>query len=185
MTTLIVTKDMADWMQRGICQKYIRTNTVECSLGDINISFLPESAISALTTYSNIIAMVYQDTHIQQVANFPNHAKDSYITRIFNKSRKLFVAAVSEGLSMNFVRVLMRGGKFGNENLSFANDTKPRDEYNKVWPKEDTQKFLEAQKLVCAPLLTISEFDQLVAFRSSILIVEAKLRQDGDVLFGV
>jgi hypothetical protein len=95
--------------------------------------------------------MVYQDTHIQQVANFPNHAKDSYITRIFNKSRKIFAAAVSEGLSMNFVQVLMRGGKFGDENLPLPNDTKPRDENNKVWPKEDTKKFLEAQKLVCAP----------------------------------
>jgi hypothetical protein len=124
--------------------------------------------------------MVYQDTHIQQITNFPNHAKDSYITRIFNKSRKIFAAAVSEGLSMNFVQVLMRGGKFGDENLPLPNDTKPRDENNKVWPNADTQKFLEAQKLVCAPLLTISEFDQRVNLPCSIPIVEAKLRQDGE-----
>jgi hypothetical protein len=46
--------------------------------------------------------------------------------------------------------------------------------------KEDTQKFLEAQKFVCAPLLTISKFDQHVDFSSSIPIVEAKLRRDGE-----
>jgi hypothetical protein len=182
MATSIVPDNIADWMEHDICQKYIRANSIKYSLGDLNISFLPESAINTLAIRSNIKAMVIRDPDLQQLAHFPDDSEEFLAARIFKESKKIFVAAEPEGLSMGFLNVLMRGGKVADEHLPLSDNTTPSDDKDKIWPIADTRKFLEAQKLVCAPVFTIGVGDpaQTVKFPSSTPIVSASLRADDD-----
>jgi hypothetical protein len=84
---------------------------------------------------------------------------------------------------MGFLDILMRGGKVADEHLPLPDNTIPTDDKDNIQPIADTRKFLEAQKLVCAPVFTIGVSDpgQTVRFPSLIPIVSASLRADGEM----
>jgi hypothetical protein len=95
--------------------------------------------------------------------------------RVHKESRKIFVATVSRELGMNFLRVLMRGGKVADEHLPLPDYTARTDYDNEIWRATDTRMFLEAQKLVCAPVFTFDEYTRIVDFASSLPITETTL----------
>jgi hypothetical protein len=143
-----------------------------------NISFLPVSAINELATLQNISALVSQDHYLAQ--NFRIEWFEGFSRDIFSRCKKIFLITVSQGLSMLFLAHLMgkpEEGKPGNKDelLPFPNDFKVTNQKS-----EDICRFLESQKLVCAPVFVLGNYTQTAPFFSSLPILEAPQRKDKD-----
>ena len=75
---------------------------------------------------------------------------------------------------MDFLRVLLREGNAGDNNLPFANTLRIRNENNEFWPEAHVEAFLAAQKIVLVPVFMLGEFAQSAPCRAGLPIVEAK-----------
>ncbi|CAE7192675.1 hypothetical protein PTNB73_09469 [Pyrenophora teres f. teres] len=154
-------------------QSYIIENIVSSRFDGERIEFLPRSAIAALTTETNIEAVVNQDPDLKTL-HFPSHSRAFLSNRIANEAKRMFIIVVSERLGMDFLRVLLRETHSTDANLPLPYAFRIHDENNNFWDDGDVERFLDAQPMVCAPIFRAGRFDQKAPFRASLPIVKAE-----------
>ncbi|KNG52301.1 hypothetical protein DDE82_000507 [Stemphylium lycopersici] len=159
--------------QQILIQTYIFQNTYNSTFFDHPTTFLSNSAITALATRANITAMLCQDADLS-TRSFPSHSRAFLATRLATEAQKIFVIAISERLSMGFLRVLLREGNAGDNNLPLPDTLRIRNENNEFWPDAHLKAFLAAQKTVLAPVFTLGEFAQSAPCRAGLPVVSAK-----------
>ncbi|KAI2485809.1 hypothetical protein Ptr902_04749 [Pyrenophora tritici-repentis] len=161
-------------------QSYIIENTVTSKFNGHGIEFIPRSAIYALTTKTNIEAVVNQDPDLKTIY-FPAHSKAFFSNRVFNEAKRMFIMVMTLRLGMDFLRIALRQSHSGDNHLPLSYAFRIHDENNVFWDDGDVVRFLDAQEMVCAPTFRARQFGQKAAFRSSLPIVQAdKMEGPGD-----
>jgi hypothetical protein len=159
--------------QYSLIQNFLLRNTITCTIFGEENAFLPISAIHSLATRANIEAVIHQDPGLGAI-RFPNHSRSYFSDQVYKYAKELFVVAMSEKLGMDFLRILMREPHTVDKSLPLNMALRIRDENNVPWPDADTNRFLGAQRLVCAPRFTMGLYKQVAPFRSGLPIVQAR-----------
>jgi hypothetical protein len=163
--------------QRDMCQGCFVTHIRHCTFDKTEIAFLSPSAIDNLATRANIEAYREKDSVLCQ-AHRTKHQRQVIINRIFERDRKCFVNALLTKLSMGFLHALMEF--VSDDDLPLRNDF--------VMPmafRSDYWTFISTQFLVCAPILCVEEYDQVVPFLKCLLITSAERKESDESIYKV
>ncbi|KAF1939753.1 hypothetical protein EJ02DRAFT_513610 [Clathrospora elynae] len=148
------------------CTTYIESHTNHCVFAGQNLACLPTSTMIALATSQSIQALVTKDPGLDALAHFPAHSRDFLSKRILKGTKRLVVATISQGSDMKFLHNVLRDGTSVDARLPLPHTLRVGDENDEIWSLAVTHGFLEAQRLVCAPVFTIGEYGQVALFFS-------------------
>jgi hypothetical protein len=177
--------------QLQLCRTYLHSQIQRCGFStrdnnNIDIRFLPPSAIDNFAAQPNIEALCVQDPGLKRL-HFPSHSHKFFAEKVFKNARKCFVITVLENLGMDFL--LQLSNVANDEDLPISEheiaNRSPiyREVTNPEFP-HDLRTFMGSQALVCGPRLEIGRSDQIWPSMKNLPLVEAHLhhqRSYGDV----
>ncbi|RMZ69415.1 hypothetical protein GMOD_00006219 [Pyrenophora seminiperda CCB06] len=176
---IIILRSSSYERQMTQIENYVLKHMVTAKFAGRHLEFLPCSAMAALATVGNIGAVVEQDPELLK-RYFPSHSVNFFTNRIAKEAKRMFIVAAAERLGMDFLRILMREHLTADEYLPLPHGFRIRDENNVFWDDKGLDGFLEAQRMVCAPVFNAWKCDQNAAFADALPIVEAKKMESED-----
>ncbi|KAF1939752.1 hypothetical protein EJ02DRAFT_424560 [Clathrospora elynae] len=133
-----------------------------------------QRAIAALTQLTDLKAVINK-AHTPQL--LLDTTQETFVKKVHNRGRKLFVLTMKLGLGMDFLSCLI--SVVSDDDLPISKETLENQEHHLDGGSVD--KFFGSQTLICAPILATDTFDQFVRYKASLLFGTVSLVREPGV----